>query len=57
MRAKKEKIYPDSGVELNPFDFIGRDWKQILARYHFNNFEEIFFVKNYVRLLKAGKPI
>ena len=37
------------------FDFIKRDWKQILASYHFNGFEEFFFFKNYVRLLKAQK--
>jgi len=37
------------------FDFIKRDWKQILASCHFYGFEEFFFVKNYVRLLKAKK--
>jgi len=37
------------------FDFIDRDWKQILSDYHFSGFEEFFFVKNYVRLLKAEK--
>jgi len=37
------------------FDFIERDWKQILANHHFNGFEEFFFVNNYVRLLKAQK--
>jgi len=37
------------------FDFIERDWKQILADYHFSGFEEFYFVKNYVRLLKAEK--
>jgi len=37
------------------FDFIERDWKQILADHHFAGFEEFFFVKNYVRLLKAQK--
>ncbi len=37
------------------FDFIERDWKQILAGYHFFGFEEFFFFKNYVRLLKAKK--
>ena len=37
------------------FDFIERDWKQILSSYHFNRFKENFFVKNYVRLLKAKK--
>ena len=37
------------------FDFIERDWKQILANHHFNGFEEFFFVKSYIRLLKAQK--
>lgn len=37
------------------FDFIERDWKQILADYSFSGFKEYFFIKNYVRLLKARK--
>ncbi|MBN2246969.1 MAG: class I SAM-dependent methyltransferase [Candidatus Aminicenantes bacterium] len=37
------------------FDFIKRDWKQILGSNHFSGFEEFFFFKNYVRLLKATK--
>jgi len=37
------------------FDFIERDWKQILKGYKFTEFEEFFFFKNYVRLLKAKK--
>jgi len=37
------------------FDFIERDWKQILTRYQFAEFKEFFFLKNYVRLLKAKK--
>jgi len=37
------------------FDFIGRDWKQILESNNFADFEEFFFFKNYVRLLKAQK--
>ena len=37
------------------FDFIERDWKQILKGYQFPEFEEFFFFKNYVRLLKAQK--
>jgi demethylmenaquinone methyltransferase/2-methoxy-6-polyprenyl-1,4-benzoquinol methylase len=37
------------------FDFIERDWKQILNGYQFTGFEEIFFLKKYVRLLKAKK--
>ena len=37
------------------FDFIGRDWKQILANHNFGDFEEFFFFKDYVRLLEAKK--
>ena len=37
------------------FDFIEKDWKQVLADYHFSGFEELFFFKDYVRLLKAKK--
>jgi len=41
------------------FDFIERDWKHILGNHAFCGFEEFFFFKDYVRLLKAqkhGKP-
>lgn len=37
------------------FDFIKRDWKEILSGYGFNKFEEHFFFGKYVRLLKAVK--
>ncbi|MCK4530830.1 MAG: methyltransferase domain-containing protein [Candidatus Marinimicrobia bacterium] len=37
------------------FDYIERDWKSILKEYGFNNFDETFYVKKYVRLLKAEK--
>jgi ubiquinone/menaquinone biosynthesis C-methylase UbiE len=37
------------------FDFIKRDWKSILKGYGFENFNEYFYVKKYVRLLKAVK--
>ena len=37
------------------FDFIARDWKQILAGHGFADFEESFFFRDYVRLLKARK--
>jgi len=37
------------------FDFIERDWKQILKNNNFADFEEFFFFKKYVRLLKAKK--
>jgi ubiquinone/menaquinone biosynthesis C-methylase UbiE len=39
------------------FDFIEKDWKQILADYGFTGFEQYFFFKDYVRLLKAKKPL
>ena len=37
------------------FDYIKRDWKSILKTYGFNNFQETFYFKKYVRLLKAEK--
>jgi ubiquinone/menaquinone biosynthesis C-methylase UbiE/predicted Fe-Mo cluster-binding NifX family protein len=37
------------------FDFIQRDWRRILSDYHFEKIEEIFFIKNYIRLLRAEK--
>ena len=37
------------------FDFIKRDWKNILEEYGFDNFKENFYFKKYVRLLKAEK--
>lgn len=37
------------------FDFIEKDWKSILKEYNFNNFKEIFYLKKYIRLLKAEK--
>lgn len=37
------------------FDFIERNWEQILADYNFNYFEHFLFFKDYVRLLKARK--
>ncbi|OPX35043.1 hypothetical protein B1H10_02145 [candidate division KSB1 bacterium 4484_188] len=37
------------------FDFIERDWKQILGEQGFANFEESFMFKKYVRLLIAQK--
>jgi len=38
------------------FDFIKRDWKEILHGYGFGNFAEHFYLRKYVRLLKAVKP-
>ena len=35
------------------FDFIEKDWKEILSSRGFGNFEEHFFFSRYVRLLKA----
>jgi demethylmenaquinone methyltransferase/2-methoxy-6-polyprenyl-1,4-benzoquinol methylase len=37
------------------FDYIKRDWKGILKGYGFENFTEYFYLKKYVRLLKAIK--
>jgi len=37
------------------FDYIERDWKSILKESGFANFEESFYLKKYVRLLKAVK--
>jgi ubiquinone/menaquinone biosynthesis C-methylase UbiE len=37
------------------FDFIKRDWKDILKNYGFGGFSEKFYVKNYVRLFRAVK--
>jgi ubiquinone/menaquinone biosynthesis C-methylase UbiE len=37
------------------FDFIKRDWKQILTDYKFSDFEQFLFFKDYVRLLKGKK--
>jgi len=39
------------------FDFIEKDWKKILADVGFSNFEEHFFFRQFVRLLKAVKPV
>ena len=35
------------------FDFIERDWKDILTGFGFDNFHEKLYMKKYVRLLKA----
>ena len=37
------------------FDFIEKDWKQILAENGFSNFMETFYMKKYVRLLSSKK--
>jgi ubiquinone/menaquinone biosynthesis C-methylase UbiE len=37
------------------FDFIERDWKEILNKHGFDNFTEQLYFKKYVRLLKAVK--
>ncbi|MEA3316980.1 MAG: methyltransferase domain-containing protein [Bacteroidota bacterium] len=37
------------------FDFIERNWKNILKEYGFDNFRDNNYVKNYVRLLSAKK--
>jgi len=37
------------------FDYIERDWKRILQGYGFGGFEDHFWLKGYIRLLKATK--
>lgn len=37
------------------FDYIERDWKSILTKKGFNEFTEHFYLKKYMRLLKAVK--
>jgi ubiquinone/menaquinone biosynthesis C-methylase UbiE len=37
------------------FDYIKRDWKEILKGYGFKSFNEHFYLKKYIRLLKAVK--
>jgi demethylmenaquinone methyltransferase/2-methoxy-6-polyprenyl-1,4-benzoquinol methylase len=37
------------------FDFIKRDWKQILSEKGFSNFSETLYMKKYVRLLRSKK--
>lgn len=37
------------------FDFIEKNWKQILTEDGFNNFTETHYLKKYIRLLKANK--
>jgi len=39
------------------FDFIERDWENILYGEGFGNFKEYLFFKDYVRLLKAEKVL
>lgn len=37
------------------FDFIEKNWKQILTQNGFDNYDEKVFLKNYIRLLKAKR--
>ena len=37
------------------WDYLERDWKQVLSGYGLGNFRESFFVKGHLRLLKAEK--
>ncbi len=37
------------------FDYIARDWKEILSSYGFGDFEEHLYIKKYARLLKGVK--
>jgi len=38
------------------FDYIERDWKEILTDIGFKGFREHFFFSNFIRLLEAVKP-
>jgi len=37
------------------FEYVERDWKSILRSFSFTQFEEYYFFKKYIRLLKAKK--
>ena len=37
------------------WDYLERDWKQVLSEYGFGRFEEHFFIRGHLRLLKAEK--
>jgi demethylmenaquinone methyltransferase/2-methoxy-6-polyprenyl-1,4-benzoquinol methylase len=39
----------------NAFDFIRRDWKRILAEHAFGGFQERYYFRGLVRMLKAEK--
>ena len=39
------------------FDFIKKDWKKILGDSGFEGFSETFYLKKYIRLLKAVKKL
>jgi len=39
------------------FDYIKRDWKSLLSGYGFGGFKEHLYMKKYVRLLQAVKPM
>ncbi len=39
------------------FDFIEKDWKNILSLQGFSNFREHFFFSSYIRLLKGVKVL
>ena len=37
------------------FEYVERDWKQILSEFGFIDFEEKYFLKNHIRLLRAKR--
>ena len=39
------------------FEYVERDWKNILSEFGFRDFEEKLFLKKHIRLLKAKKRI
>jgi len=39
------------------FEYVERNWKQILSESHFGNFKENMFFKNHIRLLSSEKEV
>ncbi len=37
------------------FEYVERDWKQIISEFGFNDFQEKLFLRKHIRLLKAKK--
>ncbi len=47
---------PFKAVECKyAFEYVERDWKQIMSEFGFNNFKEQLFFRNHFRLLKAKR--
>jgi len=39
------------------FEYVERNWKQILSEFGFNDFQEKLFLGKHLRLLKAKKEV